>query len=111
MRETLYMKRLKRSVRHFVILGISAGVLFVSSCETKNSKKTVPVPQALAPAIEQKPDVAPPPEPVAPQVKPEPPKPDPVVATIALAEQAYQSGQADYQAGHLDASQNGLNHA
>jgi membrane-bound lytic murein transglycosylase D len=102
---------MKPSVKHFIIFGIATGVLFLSSCETKNSKKTVPAPQALAPTVEQKPVVAPPPEPVVPQVKPEPPKPDPVVATIALAEQAYQSGQADYKAGHLDAAKKDFNHA
>ncbi|HEV3039546.1 MAG TPA: transglycosylase SLT domain-containing protein [Candidatus Angelobacter sp.] len=102
---------MKPSVKHFIALGISAGVLFATSCETKSAKKTTPVQQALAPTIEQKPVPTPTPVPVAPQVKPEPPKQDPVVATIELAEQAYQAGQADYKAGHLDAAKNDFNHA
>jgi membrane-bound lytic murein transglycosylase D len=101
---------MKPSFKRVVALSLSAGVLLVSSCETKNSKKTVPVPQALAPAVQPAPVVAPAP-PVVAQVKPEPPKPDPVVATIALAEEAYQSGQADYKAGHLDAAKKDFNHA
>jgi len=103
---------MKLSVKHFVTLGITAGVLLFSSCETKNSKKTVPAPQALAPSVQPKPDAAPTPQPVVvPQVKQEPPKPDPVVATVASAEQAYQEGQADYKAGHLDAAKKDFNHA
>ena len=103
---------MKLSVKHFVTLGITAGVLLFSSCETKNSKKTVPAPQALAPSVQPKPVAAPTPQPVVvPQVKQEPPKPDPVVATVASAEQAYQEGQADYKAGHLDAAKKDFNHA
>src|SRR2546423_1869815 len=102
---------MKPSLQRVVFVGLSAGVLLVSSCETKNSKKTVPAPQALAPTIQQQPAIATPPAPVVPQVKPEPPKPDPVVGTIALAEQAYESGQANYKAGHLDAAKKDFNHA
>lgn len=103
---------MKPSVKHFVILGAAAGILLLSSCETKNSKKTVPAPQALAPAAQPKPVAAPTPAPVvAPQVKQEPPKADPIAATIAAAEQAYQAGQADYKAGHLDAAKKDFNHA
>ena len=103
---------MKLSVKHFVTFGIAAGVLLVSSCETKNSKKTVPAPQALAPAVQPKPVAAPTPEPVVvQQVKQEPPKPDPVAVTITSAEQAYQEGQADYKAGHLDAAKKDFNHA
>ena len=102
---------MKPCIKSVVLVSLSAGVLLVCSCETKsNAKKTVPVPQALAPAIQQQPAVAPP-APVVPQVKPEPPKPDPVVETIALAEQSYQSGQANYKAGHLDAAKKDFNHA
>jgi membrane-bound lytic murein transglycosylase D len=102
---------MKLSVKYLISLGISAGILLATSCETKSAKRTTPVQQALAPAIEQKPTPTPTPVPVAPQVKPEPPKPDPVVATITLAEQAYQEGQADYKAGHLDAAKKDFNHA
>src|ERR1700724_2475091 len=101
---------MKPSIKHIVIASLSAGVLLLSSCDTKDSKKTVPVQQALAPTIQQ-PPAAPTPAPVAPQVKPEPPKPDPVVGVIAQAEQAYESGQANYKAGHLDAAKKDFNHA
>lgn len=84
-------------------------MLLASSCETKNSKKTVPAQQALAPTLQQ--PVVAPPAPVAPQVKPEPPKADPVPEVIGQAEQAYQEGQANYKAGHLDAAKKDFNRA
>jgi membrane-bound lytic murein transglycosylase D len=46
--------------------------------------------------------------------KPAQPKagqPDPVLATIAEAEKAYEAGQADYKAGHLDAAKQDFNRA
>jgi membrane-bound lytic murein transglycosylase D len=86
-----------------------AGVLLLASCEPKGQKKaSVPPPAAVAPAVQQ-----PAPTP-APQAQPQPQelsKPDPVPAIIAEAEKAYQSGQADYQAGHLDAAKKDFNQA
>ncbi|HXB20545.1 MAG TPA: hypothetical protein VNV88_04140, partial [Candidatus Solibacter sp.] len=101
---------MKPCLKYAVLAGLSAVVLLASSCETKDSKKTVPAQQALAPTIQQQP-VVPPSAPVAPQVKPEPPKADPVPAVIGQAEQAYQSGQANYKAGHLDAAKKDFNRA
>ncbi len=43
-------------------------------------------------------------QPVQAAQEPQQAKPDPVMGTIAEAEKAYQSGQADYTAGHLDAA-------
>jgi membrane-bound lytic murein transglycosylase D len=101
---------MKLPSKHLFLASISASVLLLSSCETRGPKKTVPTPQALAPTIQQQP-VAPPPAPVVQQIKPEPPKLDPVVNVIAQAEQAYQSGQANYKAGHLDAAKKDFNSA
>ena len=94
--------------------GICAGIVLLSSCANEAAKRAKPVPQALAPAIERiqvatrpaaKPATAPP----APT--PEPVKADPVPAIIAEAEKAYQTGLADYQAGHLDAAKQDFNRA
>src|SRR6266481_1935434 len=89
-------------------LGLFA--LLLVGCETKQQKKvvTAPPPQALAPAVLQ-PLVVPAPPRADPQ--PEAPKPDPVVATIAAAEKAFQAGQDDYKAGHLDAAKQDFNRA
>jgi membrane-bound lytic murein transglycosylase D len=46
-----------------------------------------------------------------PQPIPEPPQADPVINLIDEAEKAYQSGLADYDAGHLDAAKQEFNHA
>src|SRR5215469_7046744 len=96
----------------FSLLASGLGLVLLTSCDTREAKKTtVPAPQALAPTIQQ-PAPAPAPLPPLPQAKaPEPPKPDPIVALIADAEKAYQTGLADYQAGHLDAAKLDFNKA
>jgi len=96
----------------FSLLATGLGLVLLTSCDTREAKKTtVPAPQALAPTIQQ-PAPAPAPLPPLPQAKaPEPPKPDPIVALIADAEKAYQTGLADYQAGHLDAAKLDFNKA
>src|SRR5437764_5065715 len=102
---------MRLSFRHVLLTGSSAGIFLLASCsETAQSKKALaPAPQALAPAIQQPVAVTPPPQ---EQVKPpEPAKPDPVVAMVAEAEKAYQSGQANYKAGHLDAAKQDFDHA
>lgn len=96
------------------ILGlvVSASVLLLASCETRESKKTTaPAPQALAPAVQQPAVVQSAPAPQTQPTPPEPPKPDPVAGLIEDAEKAYQSGLADYKAGHLDAAKQDFNHA
>lgn len=97
--------------RLFCLL-VGACILLLASCDTHESKKTTTPPaQALAPAIQQPVAV---PEPPAPQAQPTPaelPKPDPVTALVADAEQAYQAGLADYKAGHLDAAKQDFNSA
>jgi membrane-bound lytic murein transglycosylase D len=98
------------------LLLILASLLLLVSCDTREARKNaVPVPQALAPTLQQTAPAAVTPAAPAPQPQekpPEPPKPpDPVVNVIADAEKSYQSGLADYQAGHLDAAKQDFNHA
>jgi membrane-bound lytic murein transglycosylase D len=98
-------------------LTLSAALLLLVSCESKDSKKiATPAPQALAP---------PPQSPAAPTSTPAPPatapqspqpqaesqKPDAIEDTIAEAERSYASGLEDYKAGHLDAAKQDFNHA
>src|SRR5258708_34679084 len=87
---------------------VSAATLLLASCETREQQKKAAAPpvQAIAPPAIQQPIVAavvPPPAQQEPP-KQEPPKEDPVVTTIREAEKAFQTGQADYKAGHLDAA-------
>ncbi|HET9166226.1 MAG TPA: hypothetical protein VFP11_09520, partial [Candidatus Angelobacter sp.] len=105
------MKRLST-----VVLG--AGLMLLVACESKDTKKSAtPVTQALAPSIQQPPS-GPDSLPAAqkqqspvPVQTPQPEKPDPVPGIIAEAEKAYDAGQADYKAGHLDAAKQDFNHA
>jgi len=96
-----------------MLLLAGAGLVLLTSCDTREARKsTLPSPQALAPSLQQQPVSAPAPAPPAAQTKaPEPPKPDPVVTLIADAEKAYQTGVADYNAGHLDAAKQDFNRA
>jgi len=68
----------------------------------------------MAPAVQPNPAQGPTPAAQAPEkplAVPQPEKPDAVPAIIAEAEKAYQAGQADYKAGHLDAAKQDFNHA
>src|SRR5258708_21442671 len=96
--------------------GLCATMLLLISCETKDDvKKTAkPGPHATAPTIQKPtptPTPAPTPAPRAQALEPQPEKPDPVLSTIADAEHAYETGVADYKAGHLDAAKQDFNHA
>ncbi len=98
-------------------MALSAAVLMLCSCESKDTKKVAkPVPQAVAPTPQQAPATSGSPADSQPaqaeQAQPQQPeKPDAVALTIADAEKAYQTGLADYQAGHLDAAKQDFNHA
>ncbi|HEY6308713.1 MAG TPA: transglycosylase SLT domain-containing protein [Candidatus Angelobacter sp.] len=116
-------------LKHLLILAGFGGMVLLASCGTKETSKFVkPGPQAVAPPVQpaQPPAVASPTppsaaaKPAAPlapstaplvQGQPEPPKADPVPAMIAEAEKAYESGQANYKAGHLDAAKQDFNRA
>ena len=97
-----------------VLSGLGASTLFLTSCETKESKKTAkPSVQALAPIQQQQP------APVVPATTPSPApaeqqpsqQTDEAAQTIAEAEKSYESGQANYKAGHLDAAKQDFNRA
>jgi membrane-bound lytic murein transglycosylase D len=81
-----------------------ACILCLASCSSRDTKRSTPPAEALAPAIHQ--PVAQPAIPDAPQVQPtpEPTQADPVPDIVAQAEKAYQAGIADYRAGHLDSA-------
>ncbi|HWF05361.1 MAG TPA: hypothetical protein VHA06_16870, partial [Candidatus Angelobacter sp.] len=111
------MKRLS-----MVVLG--AGLMLLVACESKDTKKSAtPVTQAMAPSLHQsagkdassgsassanasKEQATP-----APTQTPQQEKPDPVPAIFAEAEKAYETGQTDYKAGHMDAAKQDFNHA
>ena len=101
-------------LKSILLLVSSAGLCLLSACDSRDTHRTAALPpsQALAPAIRQ--PVAPS-QPAAPLQQPAPipeqSRPDPVAATIAEAEKAYQTGQADYAAGHLDAAKQDFNRA
>src|ERR1700746_3339832 len=103
---------MKLFMKRFLLVVAGIGVMLMTSCDTREAKKTtVPAPQALAPTIQQTPATPPPPPPQAQVPAPQPPKPDPVAGLIADAEKAYQTGMTDYIHGHLDAAKQDFNHA
>jgi membrane-bound lytic murein transglycosylase D len=103
---------MKLLAKRLACLTAAACLLLLASCDTRESKKTTtPNPQALAPAIQQPVIVQAAPAPQVQPTPPEAPKPDAAVTLIAEAEKAYQSGLADYKAGHLDAAKQDFNSA
>jgi len=93
---------------------LTAALVFLTGCETSESKKTTsPVPpQANAPTVteqsaratgQQTKGTQPPTTPM--------PSSDPVNAVIAKAEQQYAAGQANYAAGHLEAAKENFDQA
>jgi membrane-bound lytic murein transglycosylase D len=113
----VFVKRLS-----MVVLG--AGLMLLVACESKDTKKSAtPVTQAMAPSLHQSAgkdassassssgkapnEQATPASTQTPQQE----TPDPVPAIIAEAEKAYETGQTDYKAGHMDAAKQDFNHA
>jgi membrane-bound lytic murein transglycosylase D len=108
-----------------------AGVLLLSSCAGRPARFAKPGPGAVAPTIDKaqnqvaaptpSPQASAPAAPSAPETAPasepsaaqqaEPAKPDPVADMIAQAQKAFESGQVNYKAGHLDAAKRDFNHA
>ncbi len=96
-----------RISRLAVALPLLGAVIAYTGCESKDGRqaaKATPPKNATAPTITQKQEPAP-----APPVQPQAPKPaaqdqDPVPALIEQVEREYQKGQANYQAGHLEAA-------
>jgi membrane-bound lytic murein transglycosylase D len=93
--------------------GLLYAVLFSAGCETDQPKKTaakVPA-QATAPTeVASKTDPAAPSATAAPATVPSRQSPA-TDALIAQAEKLYAAGQADYQAGHLDAAKQSFDQA
>jgi membrane-bound lytic murein transglycosylase D len=87
---------------------IAGATLILSACEpTKTAKSADPPRQAVAPTLSK---------PTAPASAPKiqetlVPKSDPVQSVIDQAEKQFQSGQANYQAGHLDQAKTNFDHA
>ena len=90
-----------------------AVILLTAGCETTQPKKASFLPaHAAAPTVadpvEQKAAKT---EPTPPAQQPAPQKPDPAELLIAQAEKQYAAGQANYQAGHLEAAKNNFDQA
>jgi membrane-bound lytic murein transglycosylase D len=105
-------------VKRLSIVVLGAGVLLLASCDSTATKKAArPVPQALAPTVQKTAEPAAPAPVATPTPEsasapaPQPEKTDPVPAVIAEAEKAYQSGQEELKAGHMDAAKEAFNHA
>ena len=104
-------------MKRFSIVVLGGGLMLLVACDSKDTKKSArPVQQAMAPGIQGPatgPATAPAPKQQTPAPAPtqQPEKPDPVPGIIAEAEKAYEAGQADYKAGHLDAAKQDFNHA
>ena len=112
----LFAKRqfkLKQLLTRLAFAALGASTLLLASCESKEAKKSAKPPmQALAPIPQQPvptPSAAPTPSPVESVQTTE--KPDAAAQTIAEAEKAFEAGQTDYKAGHLDAAKEDFNHA
>src|ERR1017187_8714861 len=90
---------------------ILLAVLLTAGCETSQPKKAAVIPaKAMAPEVTA--PVAQKAAPPAPKVQPAAdPKPDAAAALIAQAEKLYMAGQADYEAGHLEAARKDFDQA
>ena len=94
------------------ILLVALGGLVLAGCEEKKPARTSPPPAAMAPASH--PPQAAVPAPAAQQASPPQIKPaplDPVPAVIDASERAYQQGQAEYKAGHLESAKTAFDQA
>src|SRR4051794_33422346 len=101
-----------RKTKLFLALPLLGAVLTYSGCESKDGRKTAkttPPKNATAPTITQ----------TTPAPKPAPPieqkaavqEQDAVATLIEQVEKEYQKGQANYQAGHLEAAKDNFDEA
>ena len=99
-------------IRRFWPLTLLGAVLFTTACETDNPKKAAatPPPAAMAPTLTapQQPDKAPAPAPAQVAAAP---AADPVQELIDRAEKEFKAGQANYEAGHLEAAKDNFDQA
>ena len=101
-----------RIFRGMVPVVVLACLVFFTGCETSQPKRattTLPT-QAKAPEIAA-PATAPKIDPKPTVQQPAPSNPDPADALIAQAEKEYSAGQANYQAGHLEAARQSFDQA
>lgn len=106
------------AIRRLMFLPLIAIALFGLACESADKKDAAAQPprQATAPTLTQSaPANVPPPamsaRPVSASTNNAQQQSDPVEELIARAEQQYRSGQANYQAGHLEAAKSDFDKA
>jgi membrane-bound lytic murein transglycosylase D len=100
-------------LRCMVAPALLCAVLFSAGCETDQPKKTAAkLPsQATAPTVAATGTNSAAPQPAAPPTATSDPQSAAVDALIAQAEKLYTAGEADYQAGHLDAAKQNFDQA
>lgn len=100
-----------RVSRYFLSLPLLGAVIIFTSCESADKKKTsaAPPPQAVSPTIQaQKAPSAP----AKPKIHEHlAPKKDAVDTLIEQVETEYQRGQANFQAGHMEAAKDSFDRA
>ena len=101
----------------FVSAALAATLAATLACQSAQKTSFLPPAQAQAPALVAASNTPDPPQqkplaaPAKPQSKPSAPSVDPVADLIAGVEKEYQSGQANYQAGHLEAAKQNFDSA
>jgi membrane-bound lytic murein transglycosylase D len=85
---------------------VAASLIFSTGCEEKKPVKPAPPAAAQAPTIQAPAPAAP----ASPHTT-ERPQTEPVDSMLQQSETAYQSGQANYRAGHLEAAKRDFDHA
>jgi len=102
-----------RGSKLFLALPLLGAIVISTACKEEGARRAAdtPPPQATPPPIAQaepqKPVAPDPPPQAAPQQQPQ----DPVPATLESVEREYQKGQANYEAGHLEAAKSNFDHA
>ena len=99
-----------RLIVRAIFPAVFVATLLTAGCETTQPKKAAILPaHATAPTLTESatPEADPPPKIQQAAI----PQPDPAEALIAQAEKEYASGQANYQAGHLEAAKNNFDQA
>ncbi len=98
-------------LKSYLLIPVLGAAVLLTSCETTEKKRTVTAPPARAQAptltadkITSKPPIPEVKEKIVPRV-------DPVEALIARVEREYQAGQANYNAGHLEAAKQSFDNA
>lgn len=100
-----------RGTRYFLALPLLGAVIISTACEEHGARRaaSTPPPKATAPAISETEPQKPAPPVAPPQAAAQ--QTDPVPGIIEEAEREYQKGQANYQAGHLEAAKTNFDNA